>query len=427
MHTTIVLADDVGSQLLRGISSTQFLQFIVTLLFAFLFPITSAAVINYLERKVMAWMQDRQGPLHVGPQGSLQLLADIGKMFLKEDIHPAQTDRSVFLLAPSIFICPMVASFAVLPFSLYVGLPGTALATGIVYLVAMSSLDVVGVVMAGWGSNNKYSLIGGLRSAAQMISYELPLVLALIGVVMLTSVLASGDQGIGTISIKGIIEAQSLNNWPGKGIGFWDFIFQGDTPWGWFLLIQPLMLVIYYTCGLAETNRSPFDLPEAESELVAGYLTEYSGMRWAMFFLGEYGNMTIVSAIASYMFLGGWSGPGVAYLTGLGSLGWGFLGNILALVYFFIKIYLLCGVFIWIRSTLPRLRADQLMQFAWLILIPITLGNILLTGLLYLAVSRLGLSNLVMLVVTGAINWLLLICIIRLLGRATVDTTRLAQ
>ncbi len=394
MHTTIVLADDVGSQLLHGISSTQFLQFIVTLLFAFLFPITSAAVINYLERKVMAWMQDRQGPLHVGPQGSLQLLADIGKMFLKEDIHPAQTDRSVFLLAPSIFICPMVASFAVLPFSPFIGLPGTALATGIVYLVAMSSLDVIGVIMAGWGSNNKYSLMGGLRAVAQMISYELPLVLALVGVVMLTSALAGtpgypGQASIGTISIKEIMTFQSASAWPFKGIPFFDFIFRGDTPWAWFFLIQPLALLIYYICGLAETNRSPFDLPEAESELVAGYLTEYSGIRWAMFFLGEYGNMTVVSAIATSLFLGGWAGPGVGFL--------------------------------------PRLRSDQLMQFAWLILIPATLGIILLTGLIYLLVIGSGLSSLVFLIVTGVINWVLLFGFIWLVRRATVASTRRAQ
>jgi NADH-quinone oxidoreductase subunit H len=433
MHTTIVLADDVGSQLLHGISSTQFLQFIVTLLFAFAFPITSAAVINYLERKVIAWMQDRQGPLHVGPQGSLQLLADIGKMFLKEDIHPAQTDRSVFLLAPSIFICPMVASFAVLPFSPFIGLPGTALATGIVYLVAMSSLDVIGVIMAGWGSNNKYSLIGGLRAVAQMISYELPLVLALVGVVMLTSALAGtpgypGQASIGTISIKEIMTFQSASAWPFKGTPFFDFIFRGDTPWAWFFLIQPLALLIYYICGLAETNRSPFDLPEAESELVAGYLTEYSGIRWAMFFLGEYGNMTVVSAIATSLFLGGWAGPGVGFLTASGmAIGWQILGNVLGLIYFITKVYLLCCVFIWVRGTLPRLRSDQLMQFAWLILIPATLGIILLTGLIYLLVIGSGLSNLVFLIVTGVINWVLLFGFIWLVRRATVASTRRAQ
>ncbi len=429
----MTLADDIGSQLLHGIFSVQFLQFIVALLFAILFPVTSAAVINYLERKVMAWMQDRQGPLHTGPQGSLQLVADVGKMLLKEDLHPARSDKLVFLFAPSVFIGPMVASFAVLPFSPLLGLPGTALATGIVYLVAMSSLDVIGVIMAGWGSNNKYSLIGGLRSAAQMISYELPLVLALVGVVMLTSVLAGtpgypGSANIGTISIKEIMTFQNASAWPFKGIPFFDFLFKGFTPWAWFILVQPLMLVIYYTCGLAETNRSPFDLPEAESELVAGYLTEYSGLRWAMFFLGEYGNMTIVWAITTSLFLGGWAGPGVGFLTAPGMApGWQVLGNILGVIYFIAKVYFLCVVFIWVRATLPRLRSDQLMQFAWLILIPATLGNIVLTGLIYLLLSGLGWSNLVFLVVIGVINWALLFGFIRLVGRATVATTRRAQ
>jgi NADH-quinone oxidoreductase subunit H len=291
----------------------------------------------------------------------------------------------------------------------------------------MSSLDVVGVVMAGWASNNKYSLIGGLRSAAQMISYELPLVLALIGVIMLTSVLDPHGSGVGTISVKGLMDFQASNLYPGKGIGFWDFIFQGFTPWAWFFLVQPLMLIVYYTCGLAETNRAPFDLPEAESELVAGYLTEYSGMRWAMFFLGEYGNMTVVSAIATMLFLGGWSGPGVAYLTGLGSLGWGFLGNILALGYFIGKIYGLCFVFIWVRSTLPRLRSDQLMQFAWLILIPTTLINILVTGALYLILNSLGINNTIFLIVLGVINWLMMFGFFWIVGKATVATTRRAQ
>src|SRR6266568_5879560 len=267
----------------------------------------------------------------------------------KEDIQASQTDKLVFLLAPSVFLAPIIAAFAVLPFSPYVGLLGTALATGIVYYVAMSSIDVVGVVMAGWGSNNKYSLIGGLRAVAQMISYELPLVLALVGLVMVTSAL--GNAGIGTISIKDIMAYQASNLWPGKGLPVFDFIFKGFTPWAWFFLVQPLMLVIYYTCGLAETNRPPFDLPEAESELVAGYLTEYSGVRWAMFYLGEYGNMTIVSAIAATLFLGGWSGPSVGFLTAPGmAFGWQLLGNLLGIGYFITKVYLLCFVFIWIRG-----------------------------------------------------------------------------
>ncbi len=426
MQIASVIADDLWSQLFNGIFSWAFLQFIIAFLSFFGFVLTSAIILILAERKFMGWMQDRYGPLHTGPWGLLQTVADVGKLLMKEDIHAVNTDKSLFLLAPSVFLAPVIAAFAVIPFSPYIGVPGTALATGIVYYVAMSSIDVVGVVMAGWSSNNKYSLIGGLRSAAQMISYELPLVLALVGIVMLTSVLSGS--GLGTISIKQIIDIQNSSPWPGQGIPFWDFIFKGFTPWAWFFLVQPLMLVIYYTCGLAETNRSPFDLPEAESELVAGYLTEYSGMRWALFYLGEYGNMTIVSAIAATLFLGGWAGPGVAVLTAPGmAFGWQLLGNILGLVYFTIKVYLLCFVFIWVRTTLPRLRADQLMQYAWLILIPVTLGNILFTALVYLVLNSFGLSNLVFLIFLGVLNWILLVGYIWVIGRATVATTRRAQ
>ncbi len=434
MHYSIVLSD-LGSDLFNGIFSLQFLQFIVALICFFGFVLTSAVILILAERKVMGWMQDRLGPMHTGPWGLLQTVADVGKLLLKEDIHAAQTDKALFILAPSVFMAPVIAAFAIIPFSPYVGFPGTALATGIVYYVAMSSLDVIGVIMAGWSSNNKYSLIGGLRSAAQMISYELPLVLALVGVVMFTSVLAGtgsypGNLNIGTISIKELMDFQNV--WPSKGVNIpiLDFLFQGFTPWAWFFLVQPLMLVIYYTCGLAETNRAPFDLPEAESELVAGYLTEYSGMRWALFFLGEYGNMTIVSAIGTYLFLGGWSGPGVGYLTGLGVPGWGLLGNLLAIAYFVIKVYLLCFVFIWVRSTLPRLRSDQLMQFAWLILIPVTLVNILVTGLIYLLINSIGLgnyTNLVFLIVIGSVNWAMFFAFIWIVGRATSATTRRAS
>jgi NADH-quinone oxidoreductase subunit H len=429
MYSMLILGD-LGSffnELYHGIISWQFLQFVVLFVSIFGFVLTSATLLVLAERKVLAWMQDRLGPYHTGPWGLLQTVADVVKLLLKEDIHAGQTDKAVFLFAPSVFLAPVIAAFAVLPFSPYLTMPGSALATGIVYLVAMSSLDVVGVVMAGWASNNKYSLIGGLRSAAQMISYELPLVLALVGVVMLTSVLDPHGSGIGTISLRAIMDFQVAGNYPGKGIGFWDFVFQGFTPWAWFFLVQPLMLIIYYTCGLAETNRAPFDLPEAESELVAGYLTEYSGMRWAMFFLGEYGNMTIVSAIASILFLGGFSGPGVAYLTGLNNIWFGLLGNLLALGYFIFKIYGLCFVFIWVRGTLPRLRADQLMQFAWLILIPTTLFNIVVTGGLYLVMSAFGASNLLFLIVLGVINWIMLFAFIWIVQRATVATTRRAQ
>ena len=422
----VIMADDIGSQLINGIISWSFLQFIVAFLSFFGFVLTSAIILILAERKIMGWMQDRLGPIHTGPWGLLQTLVDGVKLLMKEDIHAALTDKALFLLAPSVFLTPVIAAFAVISYSPYIGLPGTALATGIIYYVAMSSIDVVGVVMAGWSSNNKYSLIGGLRSAAQMISYELPLVLSLIGVVMLTSILA--NSGIGTISIKEIIDFQSSSLWPGRGIPFWDFIFEGFTPWAWFFLVQPLMIILYYICGLAETNRSPFDLPEAESELVAGYLTEYSGMRWVVFYLGEYGNMIIVSAIATALFLGGWAGPGVAFLAAPGmAFGWQFLGNILGIGYFIIKVYLLCFVFIWVRTTLPRLRADQLMQFAWLILIPVTLGNILLTALIYLIVTSFGLSSLVFLIVLAVVNFLMLGGFIWVISRATIATTRRAQ
>src|SRR5438034_11460697 len=349
MHIVTVIADDLWSQLFNGIFSLTFLQFVIALISFIGFVMTSALILILAERKMMGWMQDRFGPLHTGPWGLLQTLADGLKLLMKEDIQATLTDKSLFLLAPSVFLAPVIAAFAVIPLSPYVGVPGTALATGIVYYVAMSSIDIVGIVMAGWSSNNKYSLIGGLRSAAQMISYELPLVLALTGVIMLTSVLAglpgypkSGGDGIGTISFIEIMQFQNV--WHHTGIAVLDFIFDGFTPWAWFFLVQPLMVVIYYTCGLAETNRSPFDLPEAESELVAGYLTEYSGVRWAMFFLGEYGNMTIVSAVAAYMFLGGFSGPGVNFLTGLHSPLWGFVGNLLAVLYFLLKVYGLCFI-----------------------------------------------------------------------------------
>lgn len=419
-----VIADGLGSQLFNGIFSWQFLQFIVAFLSFFGFVLTSAIILILAERKVMGWMQDRVGPMHTGPWGLLQTVADVGKLLMKEDIHVAQADKSLFILAPSVFLAPVIGAFAVLPLSPYVGVPGTALATGIVYYVAMSSIDVVGVVMAGWSSNNKYSLIGGLRSAAQMISYELPLVLALVGVVMLTSILA--NSGLGSISVADMQNYQSASLYPGKGIGFFDFVFKGFTPWAWFFLVQPLMFIIYYICGLAETNRAPFDLPEAESELVAGYLTEYSGLRWAFFYLGEYGNMIIVSAIASYLFLGGFSGPGVAFLTGLNNPGWGLLGNLLGIAYFIAKVYGMCFVFIWVRSTLPRLRADQLMQFAWLILIPTTLINILLTGIIYLVMNSFGTPNWLFLLVLGVINWVMLYFFIRIVTRATVATTRRA-
>jgi NADH-quinone oxidoreductase subunit H len=392
----------VGLARSRGVVNIgfQIVHFVVTILFFIFLVATNAVIMVYAERKVMAYMQDRRGPMYYGPFGSLQSTLDVLKLLLKEITQTKQTDNAIFTLAPMVFFAPVITAFVALPFSPF--MTTSALGTGIILYVALSSLDVIGVFMAGWGSNSKYALIGGLRSAAQMISYELPLVLSVVGVVMLTSVLAHG--GVGSISFSDITAAQQ-HPW-----------------WLWFILVQPLGLLIYYTCGLAETNRAPFDLPEAESELVAGYLTEYSGMQWAMFFLGEYGNMLIVSSVATVLFLGGWSGPGTdlafwhAHISanpgGVFSIA-DIVFNLICVFWFLVKVYALQSIFIWIRSTLPRLRADQLMQFAWLILIPVTLFNILITAVLLLAVPQPY-----TLWVTGGVNWLLVVAYIVILGRA---------
>jgi NADH-quinone oxidoreductase subunit H len=391
------------------------IHFLVTFLFSLAFLMAAATILTYLERKVQGYMQDRYGPLHYGPAGLFQAPFDVIKLLLKEDIRGLmQVDNIVFKLAPMVFFAPVITAFVVLPFSPY--LTAAALGTGIIYYVALSSIDVIGVFMAGWGSNNKYALIGGLRSAAQMISYELPLVLSLVGVVMLSSVLApscagaaadNATCGVGSLSFSQIVAAQ----------------MQPNAPWFWFWLAQPLGLAIYYICGLAETNRSPFDLPEAESELVAGYLTEYSGLRWAMFFLGEYGNMTIVSAVATAMFLGGWSGPGASLSlwqgvlgsTGAGGFIAGLIFNVIAAFWFTLKLSVLLLIFMWIRATLPRLRADQLMRFAWLFLMPLTLLNIVLTGLLLLL--PIGAPN--QIILAGVVNWALMIFLVFSFRRLT--------
>ncbi|HEY7347320.1 MAG TPA: NADH-quinone oxidoreductase subunit NuoH [Ktedonobacterales bacterium] len=384
----------------------EVIHFFITLVFTLVFVPVIPLVGTYLDRKILGLMQDRLGPTYVGPFGSLQSLVDMVKLLSKEDIKASATDTIIFTLAPVIFLAPIITTFVILPFSPYMTV--SALETGLILYVALSSLDVIGVFMAGWGSNNKYALMGGLRSAAQMISYELPLVLSLVPVIMLTSVV--DKNGLGSISLSEIITAQ-MRPW-----------------WLWFVLIQPLGLLIYYTCGLAETNRSPFDLPEAESELVAGYLTEYSGLRWAMFFLGEYANMVIVSVITVALFLGGWSGPGAdqgLWVGLLGDFGGAVVFNLFAVFWFMVKLWTMIFIFVWIRATLPRLRADQLMRFAWLVLMPITLANILISGLVLLGAPEL-MGGTMMLAqvpvnvwILGAVNWLMFFVYVFLLGRAT--------
>lgn len=304
-----------------------------------------------LERKVLAFMQDRYGPNRVGPFGLLQPLADGLKFIFKEDIIPATANKILYNLAPAVSLIPALMAFAVIPFGRDIQIFGQTvkmqiadLNVGILYIFAITSLGVYGIVMAGWSSNNKYSLLGGLRSSAQMISYELSLGLSIIGVLMLSE----------TLSMSGIVAAQS---------GMWNIVY------------QPLGFLIYLISGIAELNRGPFDLPEAESELVAGYHTEYSSMKFAIFFMAEYANMITVSAIATTMFLGGWNPPHPS------------LGFIPPVVWFLIKVFAFIYFMMWIRATFPRLRYDQLMRFGWKVLLPLALLNIVFTATVMLFIK----------------------------------------
>ena len=305
--------------------------------------IVSGAVILlvWMERKIIAKMQDRSGPNRVGPFGLLQTVADAIKLLSKEDIVPARVDKIIWALSPIVVLAAALMAWAVIPWS--PGVVPANLNVGVLFLLSMGSLPVIGVVMAGWGSNNKYALLGGMRSAAQLVSYEIPGVLAALVPVMLA----------GTMSLSGIVEAQEA---PTRflGIANWWFVF---TPWGF------LAFIVFLISGIAETNRTPFDLIEAESELAAGFHTEYSGMRFALFFLAEYANVFAVSAIGSTLFLGGWAGP-IPFVPTLPFPG---------ILTFLGKTFFLVFVFMWIRSTLPRLRYDQLMNFAWKRLLPMGL------------------------------------------------------
>jgi NADH-quinone oxidoreductase subunit H len=326
-----------------------------------------------LERKVNAWMQSRLGPMRVGWHGAFQTIADVIKLFIKEDIMPKQADRLVYFLAPVVMLLPAVAAFAVIPLSgqsfHVAGIPVTPWVTdvnvGLLYLLAISSLGVYGIVMAGWGSNSKYSMLGALRSAAQMISYEVPLGLSVVSVLMLA----------GTASLVGIVRAQAQ-------AGAW-FAF-------WLPYPQIVGLFLYFVSGVAETNRLPFDLPEAENELVAGFHTEYSGMKFAFFFLAEYINMILVGCIVAVMFLGGWL-PVTFGIPGLGeplSNFFPFFGDAGAtLTGFFwlsLKVFLVLFVYLWMRATFPRYRYDQLMKLGWKWLIPLGLVHVMVTGLMML-------------------------------------------
>lgn len=316
-----------------------FVVMVAKIAVVFVLMLMSAAYLTWVERKVIGHIQVRLGPMRVGFHGLLQPIADGIKLMFKEDIIPQAADRTIYLLAPTLALIPAFISFAVIPFGDQMRLFGhtvdlviTDVNVGLLYLFGVASLGVYGIVLGGWASNNKYALLGGLRSAAQMISYELSLGLSVVGVLMLSR----------SLSLVEIVKAQSTV---------------------WFVVLQPIGFFIFLICAIAETNRAPFDLPEAETELVAGFHVEYSSMKFAMYFIAEYANMITVAALATTLFLGGWRGP--------------FLPPV---VWFLAKLYLIIFLFIWLRATLPRFRYDQLMRFGWKVLLPVALANIIITA-----------------------------------------------
>jgi NADH-quinone oxidoreductase subunit H len=332
-------------------------------LFAFILPFALFAV--YLERKVSAHMQDRLGPMRVGWHGWKQTIADILKLIQKEDIVAKDNDKLLFNLSPIIVFTGSYAAFAVIPFSSY--FIGSNIDLGIFYIIAVTGVSVAGILMAGWSSNNKYSLLGSMRSVAQIISYEIPTILVVLSVVMITS----------SMNLRTLSEMQTgyIWNWflfGGPGLGLTKF------------LLIPFMIIgflVIYISTLAEVNRTPFDIPEAESELVSGYHTEYSGMKFAMFFLAEYANMFAVSAIVVAIFLGGYQSP-IGYLGNLFNAPW--LIPIEQFFWFTFKGVFFVFVQMWLRWTLPRLRVDQLMTTSWKYLIPIAFVNLIIIGLITL-------------------------------------------
>jgi NADH-quinone oxidoreductase subunit H len=318
--------------------------------------LTVVAYLTLAERKISAWIQARMGPNRVGPLGLLQPLADGLKLLIKEDLIPIKADRAVFTVAPIISMVAALVVLAVIPW-------GSAWATitnidiGLLFILSVSSVGVLGIILGGWASNSKYPLLGALRSSAQMISYEVAMGLALIGGLMFTKTLAMGDM---------VVAQQRMHLWN--------------------VLLQPLAFLIYLVSGVAETNRAPFDLPEAESELVAGFHTEYSGFRFSIFFIAEYANMLVVSAIAVTMFLGGWYLPGLGRILAEDSA----LYVIASILVFAAKTAILLYFFFWFRWTFPRYRYDQLMELGWKWMIPAALANIILTGIIFVVGQNLG-------------------------------------
>ncbi len=349
---------------------------IIKILFIAHLLIIGVMAMIWAERRVSGWMQDRLGPNRVGPQGLLQPIADGLKFMFKEDLIPNHVDKPLYVLAPAMLLVPALITVAVVPFGSSIELFGETINLqiadiniGILYVLAITSLGVYGVVLGAWASNNKYSLLGGLRSSAQMISYELTLGLGIIGVLMLTDSATGSALSLRTIAIE-----------------------QGAYLWQWNFLIHFPAFLAFTTAMFAETNRLPFDLAEAEQELVAGYHTEYSSMKFAMFFMAEYMNMIVGSAVVVTLFLGGW------HFFGLENVGGPVWSGLISFGIFFVKTAIFLFVFIWVRWTLPRFRYDQLMNFGWKFLLPIVLTSIVVTGTLWITTgSRLvvGIGNVV--------------------------------
>ena len=324
---------------------------LVKILVAFGVTMLIVAYATWVERKVIGHMQTRLGPTMTGPLGLLQPIADGLKLFFKEDIIPSEASKFAFILAPMMILAPALISVAVIPFgedlqigNFIVPLQITDLNIGILYILAMAGLGVYGIVLAGLASNSKYSLLGGIRSSAQMISYELAAGLAIVAIFMLSQ----------TLSMRGIVAAQMQPLWGLTSLPHWMH--------NWYIFSQPLAFGLFFVGSMAEINRTPFDLPEAETELVSGFCTEYSSMKYALFFMAEYANMITVSAIGATLFFGGWDGP---------FLGW---------INFLLKVFVFMFLFIWIRATFPRLRYDQLMTMGWKIMLPLALANIVITA-----------------------------------------------
>lgn len=319
-----------AAEQIAGIVGWETIRTVVGLVGVLVVVVVNALILTWAERKVSGHIQRRIGPKEVGPYGLLQPIADTIKLLAKELLTPRNVEKPLYYLAPTLIFVPVLVSFIVIPFDSYLQVKD--INVGVLVILAFSSLTVLSILIAGLGSNNKYSLIGSVRSVAQNIAYEIPLLLSLLSVILMA----------GSLSLRDIVEAQ-------KGL--------------WYVVYQPIAFLVFFVASVAETNRTPFDLPEAESELVAGFHTEYSGMRFALFFLAEYTNMFIVSAMITTFFLGGYGGP---VLPGI--------------VWFFIKTYLLVFMFLWFRWTFPRVRFDQLLNFSWKLLIPVSLLNLIVTG-----------------------------------------------